>query len=64
MIQDLIKHSSIVQRIVKHDFSKTFWVYLFFQNFSGMEIAVLKFHDFSRFFMMYEPWMWPSGAVI
>ncbi len=36
-IQDLIKHNSIVQRIVKHDFSKTFWVYLFFP---GLEIVV------------------------
>ncbi len=50
-IQDLVKHNSIVQRIVKHDFSKTFWVYLFFQNFPGLEIAVLKFHHFSRLFV-------------
>ncbi len=33
------------------DFSKDFWVYIFFQNFPCLEIAVLKFHDFSRFFM-------------
>ncbi len=28
-----------------------FWVYLFFQIDTGLEIAVLKFHDFSGFFM-------------
>ncbi len=39
--QDLVKHNSIVQRIVNNYFSKTFWVYLFFQNFPGLEIAVL-----------------------
>ncbi len=53
-IQDIIKHKSIIQRIVKidfHDFSKTFWVYLFFQIDPGLEIAVLKFLKFSRFFM-------------
>ncbi len=57
-IQDLIKHNSIVQRIVKHDFSKTFWVYLFFP---GLEIVVLNVNGFS---WLYEPWMWRAGAVI
>ncbi len=28
--QDLVKYNSIVQRIVKHNFSKTFWVYFFY----------------------------------
>ncbi len=56
-IQDLVKDNSIVQRIVKHDFSKTFWVYLFFQNFPDP----MTFPDFS---WAYEPWMWRSGAVI
>ncbi len=56
--QDLVKHNSIIQRIVKHDFSKTLWVYLFFQNVLGLEIAVLKSHDFS----MFEPYEPGPGA--
>ncbi len=49
-IQDIIKHS-IVQRIVKNDFSKTFGFIYFFQNFPGMEIVskipwlLQGFHD-------------------
>ncbi len=54
-IQDLIKQNSIAHRIVKHDFSKTFWIYLCFQNFTSLEIAVLKSHDFSRFSWPDEP---------
>ncbi len=54
-IQDLIKHNSILHRIVKHDFSKTFWIYLCFQNFTSLEIAVLKSHDFFRFSGSDEP---------
>ncbi len=49
-IQDIIKNNYIIQTIVKY-FSKTIWVYLFFQIDPGLEIAVFKFHDFSRFFM-------------
>ncbi len=51
-IQDLIKQFYYKENceIDFHDFSKSFWVYLFFQNFPGLEIAVLKFHDFSKFF--------------
>ncbi len=56
-IQDLVKDNSIVQRIVKHDFSKTFWVYLFFKSFPDP----MTFPGFS---WTYEPWMWRSGAVI
>ncbi len=51
--QDRIKHNSIVQRIVKHDFSKTFWVHLFFRP------GNVKFNDFS---LPFEPWMWRLGA--
>ncbi len=40
--QHLIKHNSIVQRIVKHDFSKTFWVYLFFPKLSMPENFCFK----------------------
>ena len=33
-----------------HDFSKTFAILFFSSTFSGLEITILKFHDFSRFF--------------
>jgi len=34
-----------------HDFSKTFMIYVFSMTFPGLEITILKFHDFSRFSM-------------
>ncbi len=61
---EIIKNKSIIQRIVKY-ISMNFLGLFIFQMDPDLEIAVLKFHDFSRFFMsVYEPWMWRSGAVI
>lgn len=34
-----------------HDFSKTFGILFFSSTFPGLEITILKFDDFSRFFM-------------
>ena len=34
-----------------HDFSKTFGITFFSSTFPGLELTILKFHDFSRFFM-------------
>jgi len=34
-----------------HDFSKTFMIYVFSMTFPGLEMTILKFHDFSRFSM-------------
>ncbi len=48
---DRIKHHTEDSENVFHDFSKTFWVYLFSKIDPGLEIAVLKFHDFSGFFV-------------
>ncbi len=50
-IQDIIKHNYIIQRIVKLISTTFTCVYLFFQMDPGLEIAVLKLHAFSRFFM-------------
>ncbi len=64
-IQDLIKHNSIAQRIVKEDFSKTFQVYLFFPKLYRPENCCFKIPwIFPGFLWLYEPWMWRSGTVI
>jgi len=34
-----------------HDFSKTFMIQVFSMTFPGLEMTILKFHDFSRFSM-------------
>jgi len=34
-----------------HDFSKTFRTYVFSMTFPGLEMTILKFHDFPRFSM-------------
>jgi len=34
-----------------HDFSQTFMISVFSMTFPGLEITILKFHDFSRFSM-------------
>src|SRR4029434_5468441 len=34
-----------------HDFSKTFGISFFSSTFPGLEITILKFHDFSNIYM-------------
>ncbi len=49
-IQDIIKPISIIKMIVK-EISMTFQKCSGSIYFTGLEIAILKFHDFPRFFM-------------